>query len=289
MTSKLTSNPTQIPYQTHLTINNLVFVDNTVWITNSHQAMQQILNTASQFYNMCDIEINSKKTEVIYYKPTEIPPTTELYIRTTSNQIQILPPNICTKYLGLYINANGTFNTQLNKIRSDITLISNLLNRKCIIDKQAIYIINQVLIPAFEYRSQLFIVSKTECNKLMRQLKKVVKSKARLSLSFPDSVLHHPKFFALDHLWSTQTCAKITELFYRLNDPLILGLATHIRLQYLQEQRWLHYSIISHPTPEPSPQGKNLIASILPLMYEHNISFTNSNTNNHLLTNNHTR
>ena len=167
ITAKWTSSILQNQHSKSLSLNNLAFVDDTVWIAKNHQSMQQILNTVSQFYKICDIEINPKKTKTIYFKTTDLPPNTNLYIGSHNNQIQILSPNTCTKYLGLFINANGTFTTQLNKIRADTTFLSNLINRKKIIDKQAIYIINCVFIPAFEYQSQLFIISKTECERLM--------------------------------------------------------------------------------------------------------------------------
>ena len=151
ISTKWTSSISKSQHSKSLSLNNLAFVDDTVWIANSHQSMQQILNTASQFYNMCDIEINPKKTETIYFKTTDLSPNTELYIGSPHNQIQILSSSTCTKYLGLFINANGTFTTQLNKIRADTTFISSLINRKNIIDKQAIYIINHIFISAFKY------------------------------------------------------------------------------------------------------------------------------------------
>ena len=69
----------------------------------------------------------------------------------------------------------------------------------------------------------------------MRQFKKVIKIKAKLPSTFPNSALYHSKLFALDHLWTIQSRAKITELYYRLNDSTILGTVTHIHLQSLQE------------------------------------------------------
>ena len=108
----------------------MAFIDNTVWIAKNYQSIQQILNTISQFYEMCDIEINPKKTEIIYFKTTDLSPNTNLYIRSQHNQIQILAPSICTKYLDLFINANDIFTIQLNKIRADITFLSNLIIKK---------------------------------------------------------------------------------------------------------------------------------------------------------------
>ncbi|KAG9288334.1 hypothetical protein G9A89_021365 [Geosiphon pyriformis] len=46
-------------------VNHLAFVDDTVWIANLRQGMQSILDTASSFFRMVDIEINLDKTETM--------------------------------------------------------------------------------------------------------------------------------------------------------------------------------------------------------------------------------
>ena len=233
---------------------------------------------------MCDIDINTKKTEVIYNNCKTDTSTLTLHLGIQQNSILILPSHISTKYLGLFIDSKGSFSTQKQKIYADFTTISTLLKRKQIIDKQAIYIINSILYPAFEYKSQLLLFSKTDCEKLMRPLKALVKNKSHLPLHTSNSILHHPKIYNLENLWQVQSRSKISELFYRLNDSGILGKITFIRLQSLQEQRWSFNPILSTPTPEYSQPGKNLIASILTLMYERNISFHHTSHFNTQLT-----
>ena len=198
--------------------------------------MQTILQTAQQFYNMCDISINPNKTEVIHIN-SKSDPSIHLKYKNDDQNLKILEPTESTKYLGIHISANGKFHTQQAKIKIEVDNLTKLLTKKFITEKQSIYIINRVLFPAIEYRSQLFVLSDTFCENIMRKIKKLVKIKAFLPEDTPNSILYHPKIFALDNIQEIQSRSKISDLFYRLNEPSLTGHITNIRLQQLQHNR----------------------------------------------------
>ena len=43
----------------------LAFADNTTWVANLQHNLQRIVDRAQEFYELNDIEINSKKSELI--------------------------------------------------------------------------------------------------------------------------------------------------------------------------------------------------------------------------------
>src|SRR6266487_6389707 len=49
-------------------VNHLAFVDDTIWIANSKENMEAILDIATNFFTVHDIEINLQKTELLIVK-----------------------------------------------------------------------------------------------------------------------------------------------------------------------------------------------------------------------------
>ena len=47
----------------------LAFADDTTWIARSKTELQTIVNTAHEFYKINNIEINSKKSELLVFNP----------------------------------------------------------------------------------------------------------------------------------------------------------------------------------------------------------------------------
>ena len=102
----------------------------------------------------------------------------------------------------------------------------------------------------------------------------LVRKKANLPYKFPVSVLKHPDIYNVLDTEELQATSKISELFIRLNDNNIASHTTRIRLANLQQKRWSALNVLEHTHQEKSRSGYNLIADILNIMHERNISIS---------------
>ncbi|KAG9298277.1 hypothetical protein G9A89_002765 [Geosiphon pyriformis] len=219
--------------------------------------MQSILDTASSFFRMVDIEINLDKTETMVIRPSKRKSVLVEPLKFGPNKqtLRLLDPFTCIQYLGVWIRADGKNETVLNMIGSDIKAVCGVIRKKHITKKQAIYIFNRVLSPAIEFRSQLTHISNSWAKRWNSKISATVKKKANLSVDFPASAMHHTSLYNLFKIDDIQAKSKITDLLVKLNSNDIAEMTTKIRLANLQAQRWSAHSILEYPTNEQSKPG----------------------------------
>ena len=87
-----------------------------------------------------------------------------------------------------------------------------------IMEKQAIYIINSVLLPRLQYRLYSSFLSTNQLINITRIYTNIVKHKARLARSVPNSFLFNPDIYALKNLTQVQTTMLATTLLKNLNN-----------------------------------------------------------------------
>jgi hypothetical protein len=197
-------------------------MDDTLWITESKQQLEQIIQTASTFYQMANITINPHKSTLCSNLPQH---TTINYMNST---ISTLPSNTAFKFLGCWFTINCNYTVQTKLIVDEITNLTNTLNTKKITDKQAAYIINSVIIPIFEYRTHNIVISQSTCNKLLSKYLTIAKHKAGLSRSIPNSTLLNHNIYGIKNIWDNQLQHHITNFLTRINNQHLLGSSTHI-------------------------------------------------------------
>jgi ribonuclease HI len=227
----------------------LAYMDDTLWITDSKQQLEQIIETASSFYRMANITINPHKSILSSNNSQR---TT---IRYMDSQISTQPINTAFKFLGCWFTSNCNYKLQTKLITEEINNLTNTLKNKKVTDKQAIYIINTVIIPTFEYRINNIVISQSICNKLLSQYLTVAKHKAGLSKSTPNSTLLNHNIYGVKNVWDIQLQHHITNLLIRINNQQLLGSSTQIRLQQLQNNLWSPTNILQHQ--HPLIDGKN--------------------------------
>ena len=238
-------------------VNHLAFVDDTVWISNTKEGIERILNKAESFFNRNDIDINIEKTVVIHknsddYQNSESQATDTAAAEHLSFCGRILKTSenfIPHRYLGIWIAGDNAPKHTYRKISAEISAIINKLTKKPITEKTASYIIQSVMLPIIEYRTKGMMLLRTECANLSDKMKKLFRQKANLSRESCCKTYSHPDFFDIPTVEDIQDRARINELINDLNSPYIEGVFVRHRLAQFQLHRWTQTNPLSNPQP----------------------------------------
>src|SRR4051812_26611134 len=101
-------------------ISACAFVDDTIWCVPSRAKMQTILDLASEFYKMNDIEINTQKSAAVIINSKNTAATLTLQNKT----VPILAPGKETRYLGIYVLSEGINKPTITKVEEEIHFIT---------------------------------------------------------------------------------------------------------------------------------------------------------------------
>ena len=153
-------------------------MDDTLWIAQSKTKLEQIINIATSFYQMADIQVNPHKSLFITNN------NSSHNISFLNCNIPRIPKNQPFKFLGCWFTLDNKISKQIQLIQEEIFQLVNIASTKKITDKQIIYIINTVIIPTLEYRIHNIVLSRT-----------VAKHKANLSQSIPNSTMLNHHFY----------------------------------------------------------------------------------------------
>ena len=110
-------------------------------------------------------------------------------------------------------------------------------------DLQLLYIYNKVLIPQLEYRTQMTILSKANCDAISSVFIQLFKTKLTLARSTPNAILLNRWIYNYRDLYGIQLQAKLSNFLIALNHQSLLGIVTSIRLLQIQSQ----YSLDCNP------------------------------------------
>ncbi|KAG0010706.1 hypothetical protein BGZ80_001248, partial [Entomortierella chlamydospora] len=253
-------------------VSGFAFVDDTTWLARSQADMQETLDIAQSFFSLHDIEINTKKTFlVILNSPAD---QNSILFGNPRTEIVALPATESTRILGVWISSKGGTRDVLPIVRKEMDPLVEVLSRKVITDKQCVYVLNNILLTRILYRCTLHILTPKELRKITSKCRNLVKQKAALPRDTPNSIIHHPRFYGLRQLQDLQAEDQISSLYYRLNDPTIVGDLTRARLLALQFQHRILSCPLAQPALLTSPPPNNLIGDIICLMKERGVSFS---------------
>ncbi|GJJ69416.1 hypothetical protein EMPS_01762 [Entomortierella parvispora] len=251
---------------------DIAFVDDTTWIAEGKKAMEHTLEVASEFFDLNGIEINGKKTEVIAINNKRTREDSMLQFGTPKEDIYPVKKKEAVRMLGVWVNAAGSPKPTMDLIENETDTICNILRRKAITDRQAVYIINSVLVNRIIYRTSAQIIPKTMLKRLTGKYMSLCKTKARLPSTTPNSIMEHHRFYAVKRLEDAQAEEQITGLWLRLNDTGLVGKIGRARLIQLQQQLQMEVSPTSDPERVKGTRH-NFISSVCELMAERDIQF----------------
>ncbi|KAG9295674.1 hypothetical protein G9A89_002992 [Geosiphon pyriformis] len=171
-------------------------------------AIQHILNVASEFFQINDILINNDKTVAIFINSKVSHPS--LFI--SDSPISVAYKGESYQYLGIFLSTESLSKSSLTKAHSDICFFTNLVLKKAVSDKQFLYLVLAVFHPIVGYRTQFSFVSISG-----------LKLKSGLLLDFSGDTIYHLSFYGLKSFSQCQSESKIASLISFANSDKILG------------------------------------------------------------------
>jgi len=220
------------PNETHANTSVLAYMDDTLWVARSKLQLTEIINIATSFFQMANIQVNPNKSILVSN-------TVDLHsIQFINSSITPISMKTPFKFLSCWFTLNNNQKAQINLISKEASSLADILNTKNITDKQASYIINKVIIPTLEYRIQNIVIPLTTCQKILSKYLTVAKHKASHSKTLPNSTMLNYNIYGIKNIWDIQLQHHITNFLSRLNNSDLLGLSTQIRVQQLQNNLW---------------------------------------------------
>jgi hypothetical protein len=191
----------------------IAYMDDTTWVSYSKQNLQMILEDAREFYLANDSQINSSKSILLNINSTiEKDLNNNVQAGLNRDIIQRMSSKESTRFLGIWLGSKDPKKDTVLRIQQEIDKITSILKNKKATDKQALYIFNRVLIPRIEFRTQICHIAQQECDRLTRQFRKVLKNKAGICSTIPNSTIHHKGIYNLKSIWNVQLESQITGL-----------------------------------------------------------------------------
>jgi len=258
----------------NVTVAALAFVDDTTWVAPNGDNLQKIVNIAKEFFEINKIEINPKKTEMIIIHSNKENP----HVKLGNDIVSALPPGTAARMLGVWFSADGRNQYTKNLVLSEVSNICSILARKAVTDKQAIYIVNNVLIPRILYRLATVILPPKMIAKITSQYTGTIRSKIGLVKGTPNSILNHRRLYGVRSFEDVQGEEQISTALLRLNDHGIVGEVMRARLVGHQFEAKLPINTMQVPSIGELFQKKNMIGGICRIMRERQIEFQDTVT-----------
>ena len=192
----------------------MAYMDDSLWVAPSKTSLQEILTTANSFYKFARIKVNPSKSILATNSSSE-----DNYITFNKENIVAINRSKLFKYLGAWFSlTSNPIYTQKIIISEAYTCITKL-QKSHITEKQAIYIINNVIMSRVSYRLNSSFLTHSQLLILNRLNTNIVKQKARLSRGVPNSFLYHPEIYALKDIQQLQESHLSSTLLRNLNHP----------------------------------------------------------------------
>ena len=173
----------------------MAYMDDSLWVAPTRSKLLQIVEKAESFYKFTRIRVNPTKS-VLATNSTLIDKT----IKLNNETIIAVKKDKLFKYLGAWFSLSCNPSKKQKIIITEARSSLNKLQYALITEKQAIYIINSVIIPRITYQLYSTFLSLSQLTSLTRSYTNIVKHKAKLSRRIPNFFLYHPEIYSLINL-----------------------------------------------------------------------------------------
>jgi len=245
------------------------FVDDTNWYAPSKANMDVIVALAIAFFLLNAIEINPKKTELIVLNSSEADPA----ITVGNTVVHAHDPKVAVRSLGVWFTADGKPTATKTLVINEANVMCSILERRAITDKQAIFIVNNVLIPRVLYRMAVTILPPSTIRSIVARYTDMVRKKIGLPAGTPNSILYHRRLYGLRHLGDAQDEEQIATALLRFQDQGLVGQVMASRALSLQAAAGLVCHPCSSPKQASQIKKNHFLAQVCRLMVARQISF----------------
>ena len=176
-------------------------MDDTVWIAQSQQELNNILAIAQLFFALTNIKVNSKKSVLAVVNTKNTDPD----IAYGDISIKAIQPQEAFRILGCWYTTYKNHKPVYTIIREEAESAIKKIKQSRITDKQAIYIINTVILTRITYRVQNTCLPQRLCKLITNNYTRATKYKAGLARSVPNSTLFYHRIYGLRTVSDIQT------------------------------------------------------------------------------------
>jgi hypothetical protein len=212
----------------------VAYADDTTFIASSKQNLQLIINKAQEFYNLNDIEINPKKSELLVINRVEKNDDFWVELGHRKEVVKAKKIKETVRLLGVWIGGGIQKRKCRNRLQQEVRSFVQILKSKKISVEQIKYLNNRVLLPRLEYKSMIYLWSKQVCDRIHQPMIRLAKWKSDLASTCSNALIVHEDLLGVRSFWQRHTEHMISEWLIRINDSNLLGQTCHLRLREAQ-------------------------------------------------------
>eukprot|EP00741_Cyanophora_paradoxa_P005704 tig00000903_g5529.t1 len=244
--------PTE-PFDVECGLPQGAYADDTVLISSSARGVQLHADLVSEFFWIHDIALNAKKTEFTYNNVSPEPKPPLLGPPGAKERAHhVLPPTKPFKFLGVWFTADLNWRHQFEAVYTMAQTACAILKKKKLTAKEAVYIVNSVLIPRITYACKVVAYTERQCAQIDTLWMTLVKHQARLRRSAPNALIWSRGFYGLKRLADEQLAIHVLDETIRANHPTLRPYLLH-RVFAAQEKLCLPLPPYCYPNLDPGP------------------------------------
>lgn len=219
----------------------VVYMDNTTFLVETKDKLQEILRLADEFSSITELRINPKKLNFMCIEKGK-----KIRTKNTKEKEKIKykdelieETNESVRILGAWYSLRNNRRTKIEKIKQAVRKILEVIRFSKMTDKEIIYTINAVLFPRIEYLTIDFWPSQNEIDQIGRQIRQTMRRKLNYANTAPNIIFYLKELYNVFDLEERIVKQQMKLFFERLNSTGLVGEITWNRLQQIQNKKWL--------------------------------------------------
>ena len=203
----------------------LAYADDTVWIANNKEQMEEICKIADSFFKLNDIEINSTKSKLLVIKGrlSKSVAKSKEFVSFGKSIVEEEEANTAIKYLDVWLSSGMRKKPIIQKARATVNLAVKTLYGKKMSWSQLAYINNLCILPKVEYMLQAVGLDENILKSIHRPFLVMCKRKLGLAKNIPDWVISAKEMGGTKSLDEELMARQIRAFFIYLNRNDLVG------------------------------------------------------------------